>query len=338
MRRRHVLRLAPALLLPAVAPGTGRAQGPAPGPAQGSAQGSAQAPLRVVASFSILGDMTRQIAGERVVLRTVAGPNVDAHSFQPRPSDAEALRGAALTVRNGLGFDSWFDRMLRSANWRGTTVTATEGITPRRMAAHAHGHSHGHAGGSQGGQQQGGQPRTVPDPHAWQDLRLGIRYVRTIGAALAAADAANAAAYAEAVDAYAARLDALDAWVRAQIATVPEAQRKVVTGHDAFGYFGAAYGIRFLAPQGVSTEAEPSAAEVGRLIRQIRNEGITAVFLENMGNPATLQRLAQEAGVRVRGRLYADALSAPDGPAATYEAMVRHNVGLLVPAMRGEAA
>jgi zinc/manganese transport system substrate-binding protein len=323
MRRRHLLRLAPALLLPVIVPGAGRAQGRADGP------------LRVVASFSILGDMTRQIAGERVALRTVAGPNVDAHTFQPRPSDAEALRGAGLTVRNGLGFDSWFDRMLRSANWRGTTVTATEGITPLRMAAHSHGHGHSHGGA---GQQQGGQPRTVPDPHAWQDLRLGIRYVRTIGAALAAADAANAAAYAEAVEAYAARLTALDAWVRAEIATVPEARRKVVTSHDAFGYFGAAYGIRFLAPQGVSTEAEPSAAEVGRLIRQIRNEGITAVFMENMGNAATLQRLAQEAGVRVRGRLYADALSAPDGAAATYEAMFRHNVGLLVPAMRGEAA
>lgn len=325
MRRRHFLRLAPALLLPAIVPGAGRAQGRADGP------------LRVVASFSILGDMTRQIAGDRVALRTVAGPNVDAHTFQPRPSDAEALRGAALVVRNGLGFDSWFDRMLRSANWRGTTVTATEGITPLRMAAHAHGHGHGHSHGG-AGQQQGGQPRTVPDPHAWQDLRLGIRYVRTIGAALAAADAANAAAYAEAVEAYAARLAALDDWVRAEIATVPEARRKVVTSHDAFGYFGAAYGIRFLAPQGVSTEPEPSAAEVGRLIRQIRNEGITAVFMENMGNPATLQRLAQEAGVRVRGRLYADALSAPDGSAATYEAMFRHNVGLLVPAMRGEAA
>lgn len=313
MRRRHLLRLAPPLLL--LAPAATRAQ---PGP-------------RVVASFSILGDITAQIAGDRATLRTLAGPNVDAHTFQPRPADAEALRGATIAVRNGLGFDPWFDRMLRAANWRGPTVTATDGITPRRMAAHTHGHG-------QGGQQQGGQPRTVPDPHAWQDLRLGIRYARTIGAALAAADEANAAAYAAAVDAYATRLAALDEWVRAQIATVPEARRRVVTSHDAFGYFGAAYGIRFLAPQGVSSEAEPSAAEVGRLIRQIRNEGITAVFMENMGNPATLQRLAQEAGVRVRGRLYADALSAPDGPAATYEAMFRHNVGLLVLAMRGDAA
>jgi zinc/manganese transport system substrate-binding protein len=315
MHRRRLLSLVPALAAPVFLPA--RAQGA----------------LRVVASFSILGEITGQIAGDRIMLRTIAGPNVDAHTFQPRPSDAEALRGAALAIRNGLGFDGWFDRILRSANWRGQTVTATDGITPRRMAAHAHGHGHGG-----GAQQQGGQPRTVPDPHAWQDLRLGIRYVHSIAAALAAADAGNAAAYATAAEAYAARLATLDEWVRAQVATVPEARRKVVTSHDAFGYFGAAYGIRFLAPQGVSTEAEPSAAQVGRLIRQIRNEGISAVFMENMGNPATLQRLAQEAGVRIGGRLYADALSAADGPAVTYEAMFRHNVSLLVPAMRGEAA
>ena len=318
MHRRLLLSLLPALAVPGLL--------------------RAQDPLRVVASFSILGDMVREVAGDRIALRTVAGPNVDAHTFQPRPSDAEALRGAALAVRNGLGFDGWFDRMVRSANWRGRMVTATEGLTPLRMAAHSHGHSHGHGGSQpQGGQQQG-QPRTVPDPHAWQDLRLGIRYVQAIAAALGAADAAHAAAYAAAAEAYIGRLRELDAWVRAQVATVPEARRVVVTSHDAFGYFGAAYGIRFLAPQGVSTEAEPSAAEVGRLIRQIRSERITAVFMENMGNPATLQRLAQEAGVRVGGRLYADALSAADGPAASYEAMFRHNVALLVPAMRGDAA
>ena len=316
MHRRLLLSLLPALAMPSTL--------------------RAQEPLRVVASFSILGDMIRQVAGDRIALRTVAGPNVDAHTFQPRPSDAEALRGAALAVRNGLGFDGWFDRMVRSANWRGRMVTTTEGLTPRRMPAHAHGHGHG-GSQPQGGQQQG-QPRTVPDPHAWQDLRLGIRYVQAIATALSAADAANAAAYAAAAEAYVARLTELDAWVRAQIAAVPEARRVVVTSHDAFGYFGAAYGIRFLAPQGVSTEAEPSAAEVGRLIRQIRSERITAIFMENMGNPATLQRLAQEAGVRVGGRLYADALSAAEGPAASYEAMFRHNVALLVPAMRGEAA
>jgi zinc/manganese transport system substrate-binding protein len=295
---------------------------------------AAQGGISVVASFSILGDMVAQIAGDRVRLRSIAGPNVDAHSFQPRPSDAQALRDATLVVRNGLGFDGWMDRMIRSANYRGPVVTATDGVVPRTMAAHSHGHSHGHAHGNA----QGGRARTVPDPHAWQDPRLGALYARNIARGLAGADPANAAAHTAAGEAYATRMDALDGWIRGQLATVPEAQRKVVTSHDAFGYFGAAYGIRFLAPQGVSTEAEPSAQQVAALIRQIRAETITAVFLENMANPATLERLAREAGVRVRGRLYADALSAPDGPAPTYEAMFRHNVGLLVPAMRGDAA
>lgn len=286
----------------------------------------------VVASFSILGDMVGQLAGESVRLRTIAGPNADAHTFQPRPSDAAALRGAALAVRNGLGFDSWFDRMLRAGNFRGPQAVATQGITPRQMAAHSHGHSHAHGGGERRQAHSVG-PRTVPDPHAWQDLQHGIAYVRTIGGALATAGVADLR-----TEDVVARLTALDAWVRAEIGSVPEARRKVVTSHDAFGYFGAAYGVEFLAPQGVSTEAEPTAADVARLIRMIRDQGITAVFMENMGNPATLNRLAREAGVTVQGRLYADALSAADGPAPSYEAMFRHNVTLMVRAMKGEAA
>ncbi len=324
MRRRSLPFLAAGLLAPALLPRAATAQ---------------QAPTRVVAAFSILGDMVAQIAGDRVRLRTIAGPNADAHSFQPRPSDAEALRDAALVVRNGLGFDGWMDRLSRAAGYRGPIVTATEGIVARSMPAHAHGHSHGHAHGGGAERRQGHSvgPRMVPDPHAWQDPRLGAIYARNIGRGLAAADPAHAAAHAAAAEAYATRLEALDGWIRAQLATVPEARRKVVTSHDAFGYFGAAYGIAFLAPQGVSTEGEPSAQQVAALIRQVRAEGITAVFMENMGSPATLERLAREAGVTVRGRLYADALSEPAGPAPTYEAMFRHNVGLLVPAMRGAA-
>jgi zinc/manganese transport system substrate-binding protein len=301
-----------------------------------AAQESGRVP--VVASFSILGDMTARIGGDRIALTVIAGPNADAHGFQPRPSDAAALRGARLVIRNGLGFDAWIDRMIRAAGYRGPVVTTTSGLTPRMIEGnHHHGHGHGHDHGAGRRQPHSVGPRRVPDPHAWQDLRHGQAYVRTIAAALAAADPAGAALYAAHAEAYLARLAALDAWVRAQIATVPEARRRVVTSHDAFGYFGDAYGITFLSPQGVSTEAEPSAAQVARLIRQIREEGITAVFLENMSNPATLRRLAAEAGVVIGGRLFADALSPPDGPAPSYEAMFRHNVGLLVPAMRGAA-
>jgi len=282
----------------------------------------AQQRLSVTASFSILADMTRQIAGERIALRAIAGPDQDAHGFQPKPSDAAALTNAAVVIRNGLGFEGWLDRMIRSSGFKGALVTTTDGITPRMMRRHNH---------SVG-------PRQVPDPHAWQDLGLGQHYIRNITAGLVAADPGGEALYRRNAEAYAARLAALDQWVRAEIARVPATRRKIVTSHDAFGYFGEAYGVRFLAPQGVSTEAEPSAAEVGRLIRQIKAEGISALFMENMTNPATLQRIAQETGVRIRGRLFADALSAEAGPAPTYEAMFRHNVSLMVPAMRGDAA
>ena len=287
--------------------------------------------LPVVASFSILGDMVRQVAGDRpLALRVLVGPDADAHEFQPRPSDAEVLRGAALLVRNGLGFDNWLDRLTRAASFRGTLITAANGVSPRFLEGDdAHGHpGHSHAGGS----------GRTPDPHAWGDPRNALIYVRNIVAGLSVADPANAALYARNAEAYTARLIALDREVRAAVVTVPEARRQVVTSHDAFGYFGAAYGIRFLAPQGVSTASEPTATEVAALIRQVRAEGITAVFVENMSNPATLERLAQDAGVRVSGSLYADALSPPDGPAPTYEALIRHNAGLIVPAMRGDVA
>jgi zinc/manganese transport system substrate-binding protein len=272
----------------------------------------AQAPRAVVASFSILGDLARQVLGPGAALSTMAGPDVDAHHFQTRPSHITMLRGAAMAIRNGWGFDGWFNRAAQAANFSGTMVTATEGLTARPAPRGRGTHSHG-----------------PNDPHAWQDVSAARHYLRQI-----AAGAARAGIPADATAADA-RLAALDAWVRAQIATVPEARRIVVTSHDAFGYFGAAYGVRFLAPQGVSTQAEPSAQAVAALIRQVRAQNITAVFMENMTNPATLNRLAAEAGVTVRGRLYADALSRADGPAADYEAMMRHNVTLMVSAMRG---
>lgn len=260
-----------------------------------------------VASFSIVGDLARQVAGEAWEVRVLAGPDVDPHNFQPRPSDAQALRGADVAIRNGAGFDGWFDRLLRGAGFRGRLVTATEGLPLLRAAPG--GHSHG-----------------PQDPHGWQDARLAMGYVRAVAAALGT-DAT----------AILTRLEALHGWIGAQFAPIPPARRVALTSHDAFAHYGAAYGVRFLAPQGVSTAAEPSAQQVAALIRQVRAERITAVFLENMANPVTLRRLAQEAGVTVRGRLYADALSAPDGPAATYEAMMRHNTTLLAAAMRDGA-
>ena len=251
----------------------------------------------LVASFSILGDMLARVAPEGAVVRVIAGPEADAHGFQPRPSHIEALRGATLAVRNGAGFDGWFDRMARAANFRGTMVTALDTPAPR-----------------------------PGDPHGWQDVTLARGYARRIAAGVGEPNR---------LAAYDAALAELDAWIRAEIARVPVERRVVLTSHDSFGYFGAAYGVRFVSPQGVSTQAEPSAQGVAALIRQVRAQRITAVFMDNLANPATLRRLAAEAGVTVRGRLFAESLSPPEGPAPNYEAMMRHNVGLMVPAMLG---
>jgi zinc/manganese transport system substrate-binding protein len=323
MRRRSLLTIAAAA---AVLPAPHR-----PATAQTPPAGGM---LPVIASFSILGDMAREVGGNRIAVRSIAGPDADVHSFQPRPSDVTAIQGAGLLIRNGLGFEPWFDRLTRSAGYGGPVVTTTEGTQPRGMEGHAHAHDHG---GVSRRQQHYIPPRRVADPHCWQDLRMGQAYVRAIAAGLAAADPEGAGFYRRNAEAYLQRLAALDGWVRAQIATVPAARRRAVTSHDALGYFGDAYGVEFLPAQGIAAEAQPSAAQLAALIRQVRAEGITAVFLDIPSSAAVLRQLADEAGLRVSGRLYADALSPPDGPAPSYEAMFRHNLGLLVPAMRGDA-
>ncbi len=285
-----------------------------------------QTRLKVVASFSILGDMVREVGGERIELTVLVGPDQDAHAYQPTPADARAVAAARVLVVNGLGFEGWIDRLARSAPFRGSRVVASQGVAdPLRMAQEAH--------EGQSTRRAQRPARAVPDPHCWQDLANGRLYVRNIAAGLSEADPANAAFYRERAAAYDQRLAALDIWVRQQIAIVPADKRKVITGHDAFGYFGRAYGVAFHAPTGISTDEEPSAREVAALIRLIRSERIKAIFIENMSNPRLVEQIARDAGGVVGPRLYVDALSRPGGPAGTYEAMFRHNVPALVAGM-----
>ena len=271
------------------------------------------APLKVVTTFTVLADMVRQVGGENVEVVSLVGPDGDAHAFEPSPADARAVAGAGLLVVNGLGYEGWLDRLGAASGFKGRTVVATTGVTALTRTEDG---------------------KTVPDPHAWQDAAQGRIYVANIAAGLEAADPAHAAAYRVGADRYGAELAALDDWVRAQIATVPPARRQVITSHDAVGYFGRAYGVTFLAPQGIDTEAEVSARDLGRLVGQIRRTGIKAIFLENMSDPRLVRQLASETGVKVGGTLYVDALSPSDGPAPTYVAMFRHNVPELVAAMR----
>lgn len=286
----------------------------------------AQARLKVVASFSILGDMAREIGGDRIDVTTLVGPDQDGHTYQPTPADAKAVAAARVLVVNGLGFEGWIERLARSAPFNGTRVIASQGVTnPLRMVEDAP--------ESLSTRKTQRPARTVPDPHCWQDLSNGRLYVRNIAAALTAADGANAAHYQRRAAEYDRRLADLDAWVKQQIATVPPGKRKVITGHDAFQYFGRAYGVEFRAPTGISTDEEPSARDVAALIRQIRGEGIKAIFIENMSNPKLVEQIARDAGGVVGPPLFVDALSKAGGPADTYEKMFRHNVPALVVGM-----
>jgi zinc/manganese transport system substrate-binding protein len=263
----------------------------------------AQDKLRVVATFSILGDLVEQVGGDWIAVTTLVGPDADAHTYQPRPNDLRVLAGAQVLVSNGLGFEGWIDRLADAASFKGTRIVVSK------------------------------DSAIGPDPHCWQDVACARRYVANIATGLASADPANAATYRQRASAYDAKLATLEAWIRGEIATVPEDRRKAITGHNSYHYFAAAYGVQFEAPRGYTTDSEPSARDMAQLIRQVRAQKIKALFIENMTNPVLVAEIAQDAGATVGPRLYSDALSKPGGPAPSYEAMMRYNVAALVAGM-----
>ena len=275
--------------------------------------------LKVVATFSILGDMTKQVGGERVSVHTLVGPGGDAHVYQPSPSDAKTIAQSKLVIVNGLGFEGWIDRLIKSSGYRGQVLKASTGVKTLSISHDDDKHDHHHDGQT--------------DPHAWQDLTNALRYVDNIAKALSDADPAGKAAYQANASKYKEQLAALDASIRKEISAIPTERRKVVTPHEAFGFFSRAYGIRFIAPVGLNTEAEPSAADIGRIIKQIRSEKIPAVFLESVSDPRLLERIRQESGARIGGTLYSDSLSKADAPAATYLEMMRYNAKTLTTAL-----
>jgi zinc/manganese transport system substrate-binding protein len=282
---------------------------------------AAAQPLPVVASFSILGDVVAQVGGDRVAVQVLVGPGSDAHVLQPTPAQARQVAQARLVVSHGLGFEGWMPRLLRAAGFKGRELRVAEGgPAPLKAAPAAGGHGHHHHHGI--------------DPHTWQDVSRVMQWLPRIAQALCEADAAGCDGHRQRAEAYGARLRALDADIRAQWATVPAADRKLITSHEAFGYYAAAYGVRFLAPQGLSTEAEASARGVAQLVRQIRAEGIRALFVESIADPRLIEQIGRETGLKPAGRLYSDSLSPPDGLAPSYEALMRHNTRLMVEALR----
>jgi zinc/manganese transport system substrate-binding protein len=283
----------------------------------------AEKKVKVIASFSILGDMSKNVGGNRVEVAALVGPNGDAHVFEPTPADARAVSAADLVIVNGMGLEGWMDRLIKTSGYKGPVVVASQGIKPREMTKEAE-EEPGH----------GAKHEPKIDPHAWQNLANGQIYVENIAKGLSAVDPAGAPIYQANADAYKAKLDELDKWVQAELSSIPKPKRRMITSHDAFGYLGAAYGITIFSPVGVSTESEPSAGGVAKLINQIRKEKITAVFIENVSDPRLVQQIIKESGVTLGGELYSDALSKPDGPAPTYIDMFKNNVPKIVAAMR----
>ena len=288
------LLLAMAALRPALAATSAE---PAPAPV-----------LKVVATFSILADMVREVGGSAVEVSALVGPNADAHVYEPTPADVRRVARADLVVANGLRFEGWIDRLIASSGYRGKVVVASAGIVPLQLGGGA-------------------------DPHAWQNLANGQRYAETLRAALVAAAPERSAEINAQAASYVARMAALDQDTRSRIAALPESRRRVITSHDAFGYFAAAYGVRFIAPRGWTTGSEPSAETVARIVRQARETQASALLVENISDPRLIERIAREAHLRVGGELYSDALSAPGTAADTYIHMFEHNVRTLLDAM-----
>ena len=275
-----------------------------------AAPAAAEGRLNVVASFSIVGDFAREVGGERIALTTLVGPDGDSHVYRPTPDDVRRVAEASLVIINGLGLEGWLPRLVSAAGNHARIVTATDGIAPRRPAG---GHD--------------------VDPHAWQSVPNARVYVANIRDALMAADPAGAAIYRANAEAYLARLDELDREVRAAVARIPASRRRVISTHDAFGYFADAYGIAFIAPQGVSTDSEVSARDLAAIVRQVRAEAVPAVFLENISDPRLMRQIAAETGARIGGTLYSDSLTAENGAAPTYIDLVRHNIKALTDAL-----
>jgi zinc/manganese transport system substrate-binding protein len=269
---------------------------------------AAQTKIKIVTTFSILGDLVKNVGGERIEVSTLVGPNGDAHVYSPTPADAKRLHEAQIVVVNGLGFEGWLTRLVEASGTKAATVVASAGITPRRMEDE---HQPGHM---------------VTDPHAWQSVGNAKVYVGNIRDGLIKADPAGKSEYETNARNYLAKLDALEKDVKEAIGKISADRRRVITAHSALGYFGAAYGMEFISPEGVSTDSEASAKDVAKIIEQIKKQKIPAVFMENISDPRLMQQIAKETGAKIGGTLFSDALSEANGPAGSYIDMMRNNV------------
>ena len=302
----------------------------------------AESRLDVVATFSILGDMVKQVGGDRVKVTSLVGPDGDTHVYRPTPKAAKAIAQTKVLFVNGLEFEGWIERLVESSGFKGRMVTATVGIEALKMEEEGqhddhdkHGKKDDHDDHDKHGKKDGHEHHNHGeyDPHAWHSLANARIYVRNIVDGLAAADPQGAKAYRANAERYIKEITSLESEMEKAMKSVSADGRKVVTPHDAFGYLGSTYGIKFLAPVGISTEAEASAGDVAKLIRQIKKQKISAIFVENITDRRLLDQIVRETGARIGGTLYSDALSKANGPAGTYLDVMRHNIRTLVKAL-----
>jgi len=288
---------------------------------------SAQDKLNVVASFSIIGDFAKQVGGERIELTTLVGPGGDAHVYEPKPADAAAMQTANVVLVNGLHFEGFLQRLVDSSATKASVIELTKGVETIEVKEEDEHHEEA--------SQESDHHHEGTDPHAFQSVANAEIYVKNIADAFCAADGAGCDSYKANAAAYIATLETLDAEVKAAVASIPSDKRTIITSHDAFGYFEHAYGLRFLAPEGISTEAEASAADVAKLVNQVREDKAAAIFVENVTDPRLARQIADETGLKIGGTLYSDALSDANGPASTYIDMMRHNVNTIKGAILG---
>jgi len=302
------------------------------------------ADLEVVASFSIIADFAKNVGGDRVEVETLVGPDGDAHVYEPRPADAAALEKANVVLVNGLELEGFMKRLIETSGTKAPVVELTKGIEPLKAEEEEHHHDekaeagHDHDGDEKeeaGHDHEGHHHHGEFDPHAWQSIPNAEIYVKNIADAFCEADKAGCATYTANAEAYLAKLAALQTEVKAAIEALPADKRTIITSHDAFGYFAHEYGLKFIAPEGVSTEAEASAADVAKLVDQVKEDKASAIFVENITNPRLIEQIAAETGLKVGGTLYSDALSGEDGPASTYIDMFHHNVETIRAAVLG---
>lgn len=278
-----------------------------------SSQAALAKNLNVVASFTVLADMAKQVGGEHVTVKSLVGPDGDPHSFEPSPQDSVALSKADVVIVSGLGMEGWMDRLVSASGYKGKVIVASEGISMRKMIDDG---------------------KQITDPHAWNSAENGAIYAQNITRALVAADPEDAAAISDSGSEYVTRLKLLDSWAKTRFEAIPKSKRKVLTSHDAFGYFGQEYGVTFLAPVGFSTEAEANASDVAGLIKQLKNQQIKTYFIENQTDPRLVKQIAAASGAQPGGELYPEALSAASGPASTYEMAFKHNVDAIANSMK----